>query len=128
VPAWVGWLLANAKRVRRSWGCGRVRAAAAPASSHQQVTTRKNKSFQDEFARYATINTKKTTWCGILRFSKTTLECQTPPKNLNASKGQGEKLIGNIYMLPMSSNYVNNLLLLLSSRLIGSICYNKPGD
>jgi len=29
----VGWLFANAMRVRRSWGCGRVRAAAAPASS-----------------------------------------------------------------------------------------------
>lgn len=31
-------------------------------------------------------------------------------------------------MLPISSNNVNILLLPLSSRLIGSICYNKPGE
>ena len=51
------------------WG-----AAAAPASSPANNYTLKNKSFQSAFVRYAAINTKKTTRCGILRLSRTMLE------------------------------------------------------
>jgi len=53
--------------------------------------------------------------------------CPTPQK-LKCFKRAGEKIEYIIYMLPISSNSVNNLLLLLSSRLKGSICYNKSGE
>ncbi|MDP2905253.1 MAG: hypothetical protein Q8O22_02985, partial [Candidatus Omnitrophota bacterium] len=52
--------------------------------------------------------------------------CQTP-QQLKCFKRTGE-ILGAIYILPMSSNEVNSLLLPLGSRLIGSICYNSIGD
>jgi DNA-binding XRE family transcriptional regulator len=61
-------------------------------------------------------------WCGqILPF------CQTLQKTKSLERA-GEKLIETYIMLPISSNIVNILLLPLSSRLIGSICYNKHGE
>ena len=44
-------------RVRRSWGCGRVGAAATPASSPARYYKQKTKVFKGY--RYAAINTKK---------------------------------------------------------------------
>jgi len=40
-------LLANAMRVRRSWCCGRVGAAATPASSPDTFLQAKNKIFRE---------------------------------------------------------------------------------
>ena len=97
------------KRVRPHSACATLKTALDGANA-------------EPLANKAWVSAKRQ----ILGAGKICLFFDNSPKNLNASKEQA-KIDTDIYMLLISSNNVNILLLFLSSRLIGSICYNSFG-
>jgi hypothetical protein len=72
-------------RVRRSWCCSRVGAAAAPASSPTSYYKQKTKVYKGSSAM-PQLTQKKTTRCGMLRLSRTMLEKRWQKANFGAGK------------------------------------------